>query len=177
LRKRFLSIVGLVAALTLALGASASAAPLPSGASTLTGTVGVAPSDGITAQTFTGAQYTFTPVNDSGFYGASNVIIVDVQLPTRVTLTAASLDISSGCTITNARVRISRNVASVSGVSCAAGQTIVVNVDGSSLITNAGSYAVTAQYKRATPPRKAPRGGVNPNMWKVTDTGGYTVSA
>ena len=175
MRTRFLSIASLIAGLSLALGASASAAPLPAGASALTGTVGVATSDGIISQPFTGAQYTFTPVNDSGSYGANNVIIVDVELPAGVTLSAATFDAASSCDTTNATVTVAGNVADVSGVSCAAGATIVVNLDGSSLITTGGSSDVTAQYKRSTPRRKAPRGGPNPNMWKVTDTGGLTV--
>jgi len=74
MRTRFLSIASLTAGLVLALGASASAARLPTGASTLTGTVNVATSDGLTSQPFTGAQYTFTPVDDTGSYGADNVI-------------------------------------------------------------------------------------------------------
>jgi hypothetical protein len=181
MRTRSLSIAslvaGLVAGLSLALGASAYAAPLPTGTSTVTGTVGVGTSDGITGQPVTGAQYTFTPVDDSGSYGASNVIIVDVELPAGVTLSGATFDAASTCDTTNGTVTVAGNVADVSGVSCAAGATIVVDLDGSSLITTGGSYDVTAQYKRSIPRRKAPRGGSNPNMWHVTDTGGFTVGA
>ena len=177
MRKRFLSVAGLVAGLLLATGGAASAARLPSGLSTLTGTVNVAASDGTTAQTFTGAQYTFTPVADSGAYGANNVIIVDVELPQGVTLTAASFDGTSGCDTTNGSVTVAGQVAHVDGVSCAAGQTIVIDVDGSSLVQTEGAYDVTAQYKRWTPRRVSPRGGANPNMWKVIDVGGLTVGS
>ena len=177
MRTRFLSIASLIAGLSLALSASASAAKLPTGASTLTGTVNVATSDGLTSQPFTGAQYTFTPVDDTGSYGADNVIIVDVELPAGVTLSAATFDAASSCDTTNGTVTVAGNVADVSGVSCAAGATIVVDLDGSSLIATGGSADVTAQYKRWTPRRKAPRGGSNPNMWQVTDTGGFTVGA
>jgi hypothetical protein len=60
-------------------------------------------------------------------------------------------------------------------VSCASGETIVLDVDGSSLVTTEGSYDVTAQYKRSTPRRLRPRGGSNPNMWQIADVGGFTV--
>jgi hypothetical protein len=177
MRKRFVSIAGLVAAISLALGSAASAARLPTGASTLTGTVNVAASDGTTAQTFTGGLYTFTPVDDLGSYGTSNVIIVDVTLPQGVTVTGESFDGASSCTTTSGSVTVSGRTAHVAGVSCTAGQTIVVDLDGSSLIQTDGSYAVTAQYKRLLPPRVRPKGGSNPNMWQVTDAGGFTVGS
>jgi hypothetical protein len=176
MRKRFLSVAGLVAGILLATGAAATAAPLPTGASTLTGTVNVAASDGTTAQTFTGAEYTFTPVDDAGTYGTNDVIIVDVELPQGVTLTAGSFGTST-CDTTNGSVTVAGSEAHVEGVSCAAGETIVVDVDGSSLVVTEGTYDVTAQYKRWAPRRLHPRGIGSPNMWQVTDIGGFTVGS
>jgi hypothetical protein len=178
MRKRFLTIVGIAAGLTLTVGALASAASLPTGASTLTGSGGVATSDGSTPQTFTGAQYTFTSLDDSSYYyGANAVIIVDVKLPTGVTLTGAAFDGSSTCNTTNGVVSVSGNIAHVSGVACTNTQTLVVNLDGSSLITNATGYDVSAQYKRVIPRRARPRNGYYTNMWQTTDTGGFTVGS
>ena len=175
MRKRFLSVAGLVAGFLLATGGAATAAPLPAGASTLTGTANVAASDGITAQTFTGAQYTFTPIDDAGIYGANNVIVIDVELPQGVTVTTASFDDASTCDTTNGSVTAAGQEAHVEGVSCATGETIVIDVDGSSLVQTEGSYDVTAQYKRWAPRRIRPHVDGSTNMWQTTDAGGLTV--
>lgn len=138
---------------------------VPDGVSLLATDLEVEVSDGIVAEPFTGSV-TFTS-KETG-----PVIIVDVDLPSGVTVTDVTIDGASTCDVVDAMVAFAGGRISVSGIACDYDETLGLAIDGESLITTADTYDVSTQYKTVSPRN---RKGATITMWKVFGTPGFAV--
>lgn len=164
--------VAMLATLLVGMMAVGSTAATPRkvapGASTVAADIGIAPYDMMSPSTFVDEDITFTYTGDLTY----PVIIVNLTFPAGITVTSA--DVTSGtCDTTNAQVSVPDAVhVAISGLICETGETLVVQVDGSSTLA-AGTYAVSAEYKVTTPKRvKDPV-----NMKQVFDTDAILVAS
>ena len=95
-----------------------------------------------------------------------------LALPAGVTLTDAAIDTgASSCTDEVGTVTRSGNTVKISGISCANGQELAVDVEGDSYIAVDGSYDVSSEFKTQAPRRPQQQ----TTMWQEIDYDSFVV--
>lgn len=149
------------------MGAAGALRRVPTANSTVSADIDVLASDGFTPATFSDADVSFAKVDEASTADDANpAFIVDLTFPAGVTIDSAVIDAdASGCYDEDGTVVVAAGRVNVTDIACYNGETLVVEVDGSSLITTVGDYQLDLTYKV----QFTSRNKTTTNMWRAYD--------
>lgn len=156
------------------------AAALPGANSTVNADIGVLAWDGVSAYPeFSDEPVTFTKATETGDYASSPAIIVNFTFPPGVVVTDAAVDTTdSTCSddVGFVSIKSGGSTVAVSRISCSDTESLEIDVDGYSTITDGDEwYRLSSEFKVEASRRKSPHNADYINMWQAIDEEGVYV--